>query len=211
MWFVGNIDTGFVVKTPRGLTLDGVQYPRNIFNLWSKAELAAIGIKPYREETIDTRYHNAGAVTRTEVNGEIVGTPASTDKDMADLKKAMVSEVKAQAASKLSSSDWMAIRAYEGGTAIASEWSTYRTNVRSTSNTKETEINALADLTAIKAYRAKPMTETRKVKHTADDGTETYGPETETFDRNVDQVTFGWDAAPDAPLDPAFVSIVDAS
>ena len=43
MWYVESVG---LVKTPRGLTLDGVQHPRNIFTLWTKAELAAIGIKP---------------------------------------------------------------------------------------------------------------------------------------------------------------------
>jgi len=49
-----------------------------------------------------------------------------------------------------------------------------------------------------------PVVETRKVKHIAEDGTETYGPETEDFDRNVSKVnSYEW------PIDPAFVSIAD--
>ena len=47
-----------------------------------------------------------------------------------------------------------------------------------------------------------------RVKHTSDDGVETYGPETETHDREVDQVTHGWPTLEEA--DPAFVSLVDA-
>jgi hypothetical protein len=56
-------------------------------------------------------------------------------------------------------------------------------------------------------YQNTPMVETRKVKHTTDDGVETFGPETETSDREVDQVTHGW---PSLEVDPAFVSIVPA-
>jgi hypothetical protein len=52
------------------------------------------------------------------------------------------------------------------------------------------------------------MVQTSKIKHTAEDGTETYGPETETSDREVDQVTHGWPTLEDA--DPSFVSLVDA-
>jgi hypothetical protein len=100
MWFVGNTSTGFVVKSPRGLTIEGIQYPRNIFSLWSKAQLGAIGIKPYREVAIDTRYYNAGAVVRVASSDEVVGTPASTDKDVATLKEAMTASVGAQVASK---------------------------------------------------------------------------------------------------------------
>ena len=43
MWYVDEIG---LVKTPRGLTIGGIQHPRNIFTQWTKAELAAIGIKP---------------------------------------------------------------------------------------------------------------------------------------------------------------------
>ena len=42
MWYVDGVG---LVKTPRGLTLNGVQHPRNIFTQWTKAELAAISAK----------------------------------------------------------------------------------------------------------------------------------------------------------------------
>jgi len=42
------------------------------------------------------------------------------------------------------------------------------------------------------------------------DGTETYGPETEDFDRNVSKVnSYEWPTDPAAEIDPAFVSIAD--
>ena len=75
-------------------------------------------------------------------------------------------------------------------------------------DTKESAIAALSDLDAIKAYQNKPMVGTYKVKHTAEDGTETYGPETYTTNHEVDQVTHGWPTLEEA--DPAFVSLVDA-
>ncbi len=49
MWYV---DTIGLIRTPRGITKDGVQHPRNIFRLWSKEELAAIGIKPASFESV---------------------------------------------------------------------------------------------------------------------------------------------------------------
>ena len=74
MWFVGTTESGFVVNKPRGLTIDSIQYPRNIFALWSKAELAAIGILPYSETKPDTRYYNSGAISRALVGDTVVGT-----------------------------------------------------------------------------------------------------------------------------------------
>ena len=36
MWYVDSVG---LVKTPRGLTIDGIQHPRNIFTQWTKDEL----------------------------------------------------------------------------------------------------------------------------------------------------------------------------
>ena len=59
-------------------------------------------------------------------------------------------------------SDWMHLREGDGGTAMPADWKTYRAAVRTTSNAKETEIDALADIDAVKAYEAHPVTYTRK-------------------------------------------------
>ena len=156
MWYVDSIG---LVKTPRGLTIDGIQHPRNIFNLWSKAELAAIGIKPAGITAVDTRYKNTGELTWDTSGAEAVGTYATTDKVAADLKTEMKATVKSLASSLLQPSDWMHIRGGDGGTAMPDDWKTYRAAVRTSSNTKETEIDALADVDAVKAYDdATPVT-----------------------------------------------------
>jgi len=206
MWFVGNTATGFVVNKPRGLTIDSVQYPRNIFVLWSKSELAAIGVKPYSETRLDSRYYNQGALTRTESDGEIVGTYASLSRDLDHLKNNMLSTVKSVAGSLQSSVDWYWSRAAKGGTAVPADIATHATAIYTMMDTKESAIAALSTLDAIKAYQNKPMVGTYKVKHTAEDGTETYGPETYTLNHEVDQVTHGWPSLAEA--DPAFVSLV---
>jgi len=106
MWFVGNVETGFTVNKARGLTIGDVQYPRNIFVLWSKEELAAIGIKPYSEVHPDQRYYTSGALTRTETDGDMVGTYASVAKDVDALKATMLQSVKSIAGSLQSAVDW---------------------------------------------------------------------------------------------------------
>ena len=207
MWFVGNTETGFTVNKARGLTIGDVQYPRNIFVLWSKEELAAIGIKPYSETRLDSRYYNQGALTRAETDGEIVGTYAAIDKDVDALKDTMLGTVKSIAGSLQSQVDWYWSREAKGGTAVPGEIATHATAIYTVMEAKETAINALVDLDDVILYQNTPMVETRKVKHTTDDGVETYGPETETSDREVDQVTHGWSSL---EVDPAFVSIVPA-
>ena len=176
--------------------------------LWSKAELAEIGIKPYSETRLDSRYYNQGALTRAETDGEIVGTYAAVAKDVDTLKATMLSSVKSIAGSLQSHVDWYWSRAAKGGTDVPADVATHATAIYTVMDAKESAIAALSDLAAVIAYQNKPMVETRKIKHTADDGTETYGPETETHDREVDQVTHGWPSLEEA--DPAFVSLVDA-
>jgi hypothetical protein len=208
MWFVGNTEVGFVVNKARGLTIGDVQYPRNIFVLWSKEELAAIGVKPYSEVRPDSRYYSDGALTRTESDGEIVGTYAAVAKDVDTLKATMLGTVKSIAGSLQSHIDWYWSRAAKGGTAVPTAIATHATAIYTMMDDKETAIAALSDLDAIIAYQNKPMVGTYKVKHTAEDGTETYGPETYTTNHQVDQVTHGWPSLEE--VDPSFVSLVGA-
>ena len=179
MWYVDGVG---LVKTPRGLTLNGVQHPRNIFTQWTKAELAAIGIKPASITAVDTRYKNTGELTWNTSGEEAVGTYATTDVALADLKADMTSSVQSMAASILAQSDWYAIREAEGGTAIPADWKTYRAAVRTTSNAKETEIAALADVAAVKLYEAHPVTYTRKTGTTDSEGVTTWGAPNITTD-----------------------------
>ena len=151
MWYVDSIG---LIKTPRGVTIDGIQHPRNIFTLWSKVELAAIGIKPASITDVDTRYNNTGEITWNTDGEEAVGTYAITDKVVADLKTNMTATVQSYAADFLSKSDWYTIREADGGTAMPADWKTYRADVRTESNSKVTAVAALADLDAIKAFDA---------------------------------------------------------
>ena len=211
MWYVDSIG---LVKTPRGVTIDGIQHPRNIFTQWTKAELAAIGIKPASITTVDSRYNNTGELTWNTSGEEAVGTYATTEKAVADLKAEMAATVSSLASSSLTGSDWMQHREAEGGTAMPADWKTYRAAVRTTSNAKETEIAALADLDAVKAYEAHPVTYTRK---TYDDAAETWGSPNVTTNTTVNKVSWtqegghadSWPVAPDHEADPSFVSVAN--
>ena len=214
MWYVDGIG---IVKTPRGLTIDGIQHPRNIFTQWSKAELAAIGIKPASITAVDSRYKNTGELTWDTSGEEAVGTYATTDKAVADLKTEMKASVNSFAASLLGQTDWMHIREGDGGTAMPADWKTYRAAVRTTSNAKETEIAALADVDAVKAYEAHPVTYTRKTGTTDAEGVTTWAAPNITTDTTVNKVTWtelgghadSWPTAPDHEADPSFVSVAN--
>ena len=214
MWYVDSIG---LVKTPRGVTLSGVQHPRNIFTLWSKADLAAIGIKPASITAVDQRYNNTGALTWDTSGAEAVGTYATTEKAVAGLKTEMKDLVSSIASSTLASSDWMQHREAEGGTAMPADWKTYRAAVRTSSNSKETAIDALANMAAIKAYEAHPVTYTRKTGTTDAEGVTTWAAPNITTNMTVNKVSWteegshadSWPIAPDHTADPSFVSVAN--
>ena len=195
-----------VISHPVPLTIGDIQYPRNIFTRWSKAELKAIGIMPYAETSVDNRYKYSGKVSYTIGADEVSGTYATTDKDHELLKLEMLDKTKKMASSILVRDDWMAIREAEGGTAMPDNVKAYRVAVREESNDKETAIKALGDLDAVKLYEATPYTETRKEEIVADNGDVSYGAEYES-ERHLDLVTHYF---ADDPLidDPTFVSLV---
>ena len=214
MWYVDGVG---IVKTPRGLTIDGIQHPRNIFTQWTKDELAAIGIKPASITAVDQRYNNTGALTWDTSGAEAVGTYATTEKDVAALKTEMKETVKSIASFTLSQSDWMQHREAEGGTAMPADWKTYRAAVRTASNTKETEIDALSNMAAVKAYEEHPVTYTRKTGTTDAEGVTTWGAPNITTDSIVNKVSWtelgdhadSWPTAPDHEADPSFVSVTN--
>jgi hypothetical protein len=188
--------------------VDGIQHPSNIFRAWTKPELLAIGIAPARVEAPDSRYYNTGAESYTFTDGEWVISYASTEKDVADLKKELIEKIKANVGSLLSSSDWMVIRAADGGTAMEEAWTTYRNEVRAHGNSLENGVEAFASVQAVKNFQNHEVQEERKLSTYDDDGVETIGPETETVNRTVDKTYWGWPTAPDAEADPYHVRYV---
>lgn len=197
-----------VIPSPIALTINNIQYPKNIFSLWSASELKDIGIYPYSETRIDGRYHNTGSLSYDVGADAVIGTYDSTDRDVAELKKGMLQQTKDIAANFLSRDDWMVIREAEGGTVMPDDIKTYRTAIRKESNDKETAINALSNLDAIKLYEATPYTETRKTATYDELGNVTYGSPNVEHQRDLNLVTHYFAEDPLAEVDPGYVSLV---
>ena len=186
------------------MVISDITYPRAIFR--DSDTLASLGIKPYSVVTPDSRYYHNGAFTVDESGAEVVGTYAGTARDVDTLKASMLDTINSQVASRQGSIDWYGARADKGGTAVPANIASYATTIYSEQATKESEVAALSTLDAIKLYEATPHTEVRKVKHTSEEGVETYGPETEDFTRHINMCTH-WTANPTDEVDPAFVSL----
>ena len=200
MWSqVSNNKVDRVISHPISLTIGDIQYPKVIFTRFTKAELKNLGIYPYREIPVNTRYQHSGTISYEVKSDEVVGSYASpTDRDVATLKTMMLDTVKQTASSLLARDDWMSIRELDGGTAMPDNVDAYRTAIREESNDKETAIKALSDLDAVKLYEATPYTETRE----NDDGEE-YESE-----RHLKLATHYFAEDPLAEDDPSFVSLV---
>tara|TARA_Y100000590_G_scaffold47747_2_gene50587 strand:- start:20710 stop:21336 length:627 start_codon:yes stop_codon:yes gene_type:complete len=205
MW--AQVHSNEVVRTmvhPIDMEVDGVTHPKSIFTKWSTDDLKNIGVYPYSENTVDGRYHYSGELTYTVNADDVVGSYAAIDRDIASLKAGMITTAKQAAAVLLSKHDWMAIREMEGGEAMPADVKTYRAAVRTESNDKETEINALADMDAIKAYEATSYTEVRKLW---DNDAKDWSSDTESYTQHKNMTSYYVAVDPTADADPSFVSL----
>tara|TARA_B100000029_G_scaffold75947_1_gene67701 strand:+ start:326 stop:955 length:630 start_codon:yes stop_codon:yes gene_type:complete len=206
MWYS---ETLGIIKTPRAITVDGVQHPSNIFRAWSAEELEAIGIYSLEIVVPDSRYYDTGAEnfekkSRRNPDGTFAGgadyyelTYDTTEKNVDNLKSDLISKIKANTGVLISPSDWMVIRATDGGTAMPADWTTYRSEVRAHGNSLENGVEAFASLQAIKNFQNHEVQEERKVSLDSD--------ETIIVDRVVDKTYWNWPTAPDAVADPYHV------
>ena len=127
---------GKTLPTDVAFTSNGIKYPANWLRLTTLDEKKAIGISEVADEVIyDQRFYNSVGV----------------GKDIAALKTTWVSIQKESASSLLSPYDWYVIRKSEKSTAIPVGITSYRDAVRTTCATRETEINASANVEALKA------------------------------------------------------------
>ena len=178
MW--AKVESGSVTKVytrPTQITIGDVQYPSNIFQLWSKSELEAIGI--YEVEIDNTNYKDAKYYTNTNQSftfgsGKVTASySTATAKSLTDtlytaqdetdglgtegevkakgLKSMHKIDINLEAGSLLQPTDWMVIREADGGTAIPSNIKTYRSAVRTKANTHCTSIDNASDVDALAA------------------------------------------------------------
>ena len=180
MW--GLVESGSITKLitkPKGLVIGDIQYSRNIFKLWSKSELEAIGI--YEVEFDDTNKKDEAYYTNTNqsfafAGGKITASygsatakahadtkwtqseidagkaPAGADTNtvaVEGLKTIKIRTVKAQAAAILAETDWYIVRKADAGTAVPSAVTNHRAAVRTKCAEMETAITNASNTPAI--------------------------------------------------------------
>ena len=203
MWYFN----GETIKTPKAMVISDITHPKGIFR--DSAMLTSLGIKPYSETTPDFRYYHNGAYTVDTSGAEVVGTYASTARDVATLRTRMLDDANSTAAGRHAAIDWYWSRADKGGTAVPANIATYATALYSEHETIKTAIAACDTLAKIMAYENKPHTETRKVSVYNADGSfkEYHASDTTTHAREINMCTH-YSVNPADEVDGAFVSLV---
>ena len=166
MWAL--VESGSVTKIytrPKAITIGDVNYPSNIFTMWTSSELEAIGIyeividnsnfkdQEYYINTNQTFAFASGTVTASY--GTATARPlddTTTDGVVTrGLKYTHSQTIDQQAYSLLQPNDWMVVRNAESSKAIPSDWLDYRVSVRSTASSMRAKINAVANVDALAA------------------------------------------------------------
>ena len=178
MWAL--VESGSVSKIftrPTQIKINDINYPSNIFMLWSSSELKAIGIyeividntnlkdKKYYINTnqsfnfaSDTVTASYGTATAKAI-ADVTDDDGNVTKGLKSIKK---ENLNAEAGGILQSTDWMVIREADGGTAMPSNIKTWRASVRTKANAMCTQIDNAADVDALAALYAYTNTGTEE-------------------------------------------------
>ena len=141
----------------KGLVIDNIQYSRNILSFrWSEAERNAIGVYTIVQDNSNKK--DDSLYTNTEVSyafadGKVTASyGTATAKELGAVKSLKKAAIKSQASELLTPLDWHVIKATEVESySVPEAITTYRADVRSTSNTMETAIDNAADVDALAA------------------------------------------------------------
>ena len=163
------------ITNPKPMIINDVQYPAKIFQLWSQAELNAIGIYEVITDLSnkkDEKYYINTNEQFTYENDEVTrswGTPTprrledqnATDEDGIELDPVIVikglksekkDSVKNQASALLSPTDWYVVKANEvEGYTVPENITNFRSDVRAKSNEMENQIDACTTVDELKA------------------------------------------------------------
>ena len=176
MWAL--VESGSVTKIytrPKAITIGDVNYPSNIFTMWTSSELEAIGIYAvvidnsnlkdqeyyintdqtfaFADGTVTASYGTATAraIADTLYTAQNETDGLGTEGEVASrgLKYNYKVNINQQAGGLLQDTDWMVVRAAEGGTAVPSGTTTKRAAVRTKANAMCTAIDNAANLDAL--------------------------------------------------------------
>ena len=172
------VESGSITKMlngRKGITIDGVQPPQQIFTIWTESERNAIGIYTVEMDESkrkDDKWYINTNITYAFSGGKVTGSYGDaiakahadtlyTAQDETDglgtegdvkaegLKTILIRQVKNEAKGELNRTDWYVVRKAEEDTAIPSAITTHRKSVRSKQAEMETAITNASDTPAL--------------------------------------------------------------
>jgi hypothetical protein len=132
---------------------DGIKHPGRILTDWSRDELRAIGVVPYRviyENRDSVLYVLSDAVTNISED-EVTVTHGGIERSLADAIAGLITSIKMEAEGRLSRTDWYVIRLVEKSTIIPAKITTYRDAVRAAVNAAEDQMKVTASISDLAA------------------------------------------------------------
>jgi len=140
---------------------NGTQYPANWLRLSSTADRDAIGVTWGVDDPVyDQRFYWSPTLAKQlDDKTETVDGAEVTTTGLKTLWKSKQNDI---AGSLIAPSDWRIIKAKETSTNIPSAWKTYRAAVRTSCNTRQTEIDACTTVDELKELLFGSATITRQ-------------------------------------------------
>ena len=158
-----------------GFTLNGNQYPKQVFTLWTKSEREAIGIYEvvwdntnkkdeawyintnpsyaFANDKVTASYGSATAKAHADTlfTSDDEDNGLGTEGEVKDegLKTVLIRDVKKQAAGELQNTDWYIVRKADAGTSVPSAITNHRAAVRTKAAEMETSITNASNTAAL--------------------------------------------------------------
>ena len=151
------LSDGTPIPTDTAFSIGATNYPANWLRLSSADEKTAVGIKEVDDPVVpDGRFYWPNGTAKdladkntVDENGDLVKNADGSQHITYGLKTIFKNKEKSTAAMYLSNYDWYITRKAEKGTEIPAAITTYRDAVRTACNTREAEIDACSDITAL--------------------------------------------------------------
>ena len=140
----------------RALKIGDVQYPKNIFTVWSESELNNVGLYTVvfdNSNKKDNSFYTNTNVSYAFADGKVTASyGTATAKELLGLKSQKKTIIKQQASELLTPTDWYVIKATDVESySVPSAITTYRANVRTKSNDMEVLIDACSTVDELAA------------------------------------------------------------
>ena len=158
MWAKLNSDRDTIeeiIVNTTGMLIDGINYPKGLFTLWTDAERKAIGILPVTKASrLDSAYYienNPSYAIESDGNSVTETITKSADRTLATVKSEQIYGAKETCNMLLAHTDWYVVRKAETSTAIPAKVTAHRTAVRTVYAAVKSAIAGAGDVDALAA------------------------------------------------------------